>query len=86
MLCAMDGITAANIAISDEKREEDLAKKTKSTVDYVKLDADIAAAKHSEDGVRGCFLQCVHIGFNTIEDHSKSAARRATSRSRWRSC
>ena len=50
----MDDFTAANIAISDEKREEEVAKKTKGTVDYAKLDAEIEAAKQIDGGVCCC--------------------------------
>ena len=41
----MDDFTASNIAVSDEKREEELEKKTKGTVDHTKLKEDIAAAR-----------------------------------------
>ena len=41
----MDDFTVSNIAVSDEKREEELEKKTKGTVDHTKLKADIAAAR-----------------------------------------
>ena len=57
----MDGITAANIAISDDKREEELAKKTKGTVDYAKLDTEIEAAKQLDGGVRDCTVRCAHV-------------------------
>lgn len=40
----MDEFTAANIAVSDEKREEELEKKIKGVVDYTKLKEDIASA------------------------------------------
>lgn len=53
----MDDFTAANIAIDDEKREEELAKKTKGTVDYAKLDAAIEEAKQIDSGVRMCCEQ-----------------------------
>ncbi len=41
----MDDFTAANIALSDEKREEELEKTKKGTVDYSKLEEEVAAAK-----------------------------------------
>ncbi len=41
----MDDFTAANIALSDEKREEELEKTKKGTVDHSKLEEEVAAAK-----------------------------------------
>ena len=41
----MDDFTAANIAVSDEKREEELEKVKRGKVDYSKLEAEVEEAK-----------------------------------------
>lgn len=41
----MDEFTPANIAVSDEKREEELEKLKKGQVDYISLEKEIVDAK-----------------------------------------
>lgn len=41
----MEDFTAANIAVSDEKREEELEKVKRGKVDYSKLEAEVEEAK-----------------------------------------
>ena len=41
----MEDFTAANIAVSDEKREEELEKVKRGKVDYSKLEAEVQEAK-----------------------------------------
>ena len=41
----MEEFTAANIAVSDEKREADLEKVKRGKVDYSKLEAEVEEAK-----------------------------------------
>ncbi|CAL8471167.1 g10709 [Coccomyxa elongata] len=56
----MDDFTAANIALSDEKREEELEKTKKGTVDYSKLEEEVAAAKkHAKEGDLTAALECL---------------------------
>ncbi|EIE19531.1 putative 26S proteasome regulatory subunit [Coccomyxa subellipsoidea C-169] len=56
----MEEFTAANIAVSDEKREEELEKTKKGTVDYSKLEEEVAAAKkHAEEGDLTAALECL---------------------------
>ena len=41
----MEDFTAANIAVSDEKREEELEKVKRGKVDYSKLEEEVEEAK-----------------------------------------
>ena len=41
----MEDFTSANIAVSDEKREEELEKVKRGKVDYSKLEAEVQEAK-----------------------------------------
>lgn len=48
----MEDFTAANIAVSDEKREEELEKVKRGKVDYSKLEAEVQEAKSNALEVR----------------------------------
>lgn len=56
----MEDYTAANIAVSDEKREEELEKTKKGTVDHSQLEEEVAAAKkHAKEvGQQGLCISC----------------------------
>ena len=49
----MEDFTAANIAVSDEKREEEMEKVKRGKVDYSKLEAEVEEAKSNALEVSG---------------------------------
>ena len=87
----MEDFTAANIAVSDEKREEELEKVKRGKVDYSKLEAEVEEAKSNALEVsqrRLCTKESATLIAITlfVDLHTLCDPRQCTSNRRLRDC